>query len=115
MCTSSPPVKQFAHRATCPTSTLRRARNAKDRTLRYETREIVCLNPALNSFNNLSITANAFCDKELARFKRFIDSVAIEMARQLQSNPRITQHNISFNARTKWTFRLSLMARSGRL
>ncbi|CAI8696321.1 hypothetical protein EMIT0111MI5_40129 [Burkholderia sp. IT-111MI5] len=99
--------------------TLRRTRNANVVTLRYETAETVLIHLRLNRFNNLSISRTSFSDKELPRLKPVVEPSAIEMARQLQSSPRITQHNGSsqhiFNARTTWTLRLSLMACSGRL
>ncbi|NTY41269.1 hypothetical protein FCJ57_34175 [Burkholderia diffusa] len=62
-------------------------------TLRYETAETVLICPRLNRFNNLSISITSFSDKELPRLKRVIEPSGVEMARQLQSSPRGTQHN----------------------
>ncbi|OXJ37397.1 hypothetical protein CFB82_08345 [Burkholderia sp. HI2714] len=66
-------------------------------TLRYETLETVLIHPSLNRFNNLSISITSFSDKELPRLKPVVEPSSIEMARQLQSSPRITQHNAVHN------------------
>ncbi|MBA9835211.1 hypothetical protein DI458_19205 [Burkholderia contaminans] len=62
-------------------------------TLRYETRETVLICLSLNRFNNLSISITSFSDKELRRLNPVVAPPSIEMARQLQSSPRTTQHN----------------------
>ncbi|CAG9270067.1 conserved hypothetical protein [Burkholderia cepacia] len=66
-------------------------------TLRYETIEIVLIRLHLNRFNNLSIPITSFSDKELPRLKPVAEPSGIEMARQLQSSPRTTQHNAVHN------------------
>ncbi|RQS26042.1 hypothetical protein DIE03_24400 [Burkholderia sp. Bp8992] len=66
-------------------------------TLRYETAEIVLIRPHLNRFNNLSISTTSFPDKELPRLKPVVELSGVEMARQLQSSPRTTQHNAVHN------------------
>ncbi|NIE57745.1 hypothetical protein CFB50_08095 [Burkholderia sp. AU33423] len=66
-------------------------------TLRYETLETVLIHPSLNRFNNLSISITSFSDKELPRLKPVVEPSSIEMARQLQSSPRTTQHNAVHN------------------
>ncbi|WP_244113737.1 hypothetical protein, partial [Burkholderia cepacia] len=72
-------------------------RNANVVTLRYETIEIVLIRLHLNRFNNLSIPITSFSDKELPRLKPVAEPSGIEMARQLQSSPRTTQHNAVHN------------------
>ncbi|RQT32048.1 hypothetical protein DF037_09195 [Burkholderia contaminans] len=62
-------------------------------TLRYETLEIVLIRLSLNRFNNLSISITSFSDKELPRLNPVVEPSSIEMARQLQSSARTTQHN----------------------
>ncbi|AXF20457.1 hypothetical protein CUJ89_08150 [Burkholderia pyrrocinia] len=66
-------------------------------TLRYETAETVLIRLHLNKFNNLSISITSFSDKELPRLKPVVEPSRIEMARQLQSSPRTTQHNAVHN------------------
>ncbi|AZQ52760.1 hypothetical protein D5R55_08095 [Burkholderia cenocepacia] len=66
-------------------------------TLRYETAETVLIHLLLNRFNNLSISVTSFSDKELPRLKPVVEPSGIEMARQLQSSPRITQDNAVHN------------------
>ncbi|OXI34564.1 hypothetical protein CFB89_07350 [Burkholderia sp. AU16741] len=55
------------------------------------------IHPLLNRFNNLSVSVTPFSDKELPRLKPVVDPSGSEMARQLQSSPRITQHNAVHN------------------
>ncbi|OXI26456.1 hypothetical protein CFB52_007575 [Burkholderia sp. AU18528] len=66
-------------------------------TLRYETGETVLIPLHLNRFNNLSISGTSFSDKELPRLKPVAEPLGIEVARQLQSSPRTTQHNAVHN------------------